>query len=252
MFNKLGVQLYTIRDHMQTEEDIRKSFKRLKDLGICQGQTAGCAVPYEIFGQIAKEENFEIVGTHDKFDIMRDDFDTAYKNHLALGTKIMGIGGFGCETAKDVENFIEDANKVAKKIGEKGGKFTYHHHSREFIKYEDGRSYMDILLEKLDFENASICFDTYWAQHGGADVRHWMEILSGKIDILHLKDMKKTADAQPICEIGNGNLYWEGILDTAEKTGVKYYVIEQDTNWIDGDPFKSLEISSNYLHKFMK
>lgn len=57
---------------------------------------------------------------------------------------------------------------------------------------------------------------------------------------------------QFITEIGNGNLYWEGILEAAAEAGVKYYVIEQDANWINNDPFESLKSSVNYLRKFMK
>lgn len=259
MIEKIGVQLYTIRDYMQTADDIRASFKKLKAMGIDQGQTAGCAIPYEEFGQIAKEENFEIVGTHDSFDVMKNDFDLAFKNHEALGTKIMGVGGCGILGEEETAKFIEEANVVAKKIGAKGGKFTFHNHSHEFTKWENGKSMMSMLYEGLDKDNASFCLDTYWVQHGGGDVRYWMEKLAGRIDILHLKDMGRSTEANPngsgyqfITEIGNGNLYWEGILKTAEEIGVKYYVIEQDTNWIDGDPFKSLESSMKYLSKFMK
>lgn len=249
MIKKLGVQLYTIRDFMKTPEDVRESFKKLKDMGIDQAQTAGCAIPYEQFGQIAKEEGIEIVGTHDNFDMMRDDFEQAYKNHEYLDTKIMGIGGYFRLDVAEIEKFIKDANVVCKKIGEKGGKFTYHNHSGEFIRLENGKTMMEMLLEGFDTVNGSFCLDTYWVQHGGGDVRHWIEKLSGKIDILHLKDMAKNKDTQFITEIGNGNLYWEGIIESAQKAGVKYYVIEQDT--CPADPFDSLRQSCKYLKQFM-
>ena len=111
---------------------------------------------------------------------------------------------------------------------------------------------MDKLYEGLDKATTSFVLDTCWVAAGGGDVREWMEKLAGRIDILHLKDMAKRAnpDEQFITEIGNGNLYWEGILETAEKIGVKYYVVEQDI-W-PGDPFDSIKISSEYLKKFMK
>lgn len=246
---KIGVQLYTIRDFMQTSADIRESFKKLKDMGIDQAQTAGCAISYEEFGAIAKEEGIEIVGTHDKFDLMRDDFDTAYKNHQLLDTNIMGIGGYFKLEVPHIEQFIKDANVVCSKIGALGGKFTYHNHSGEFIRLSNGKTMMEMLMEDFDTVNGSFCLDTYWVQHGGGDVRHWIEKLSGKIDILHLKDMAKNPETQFITEIGNGNLYWEGILESAEKAGVKYYVIEQDT--CPGNPFDSLKQSVNYLKQFM-
>ncbi|MBQ1947258.1 MAG: sugar phosphate isomerase/epimerase [Clostridia bacterium] len=256
---KLGVQLYTIRDYMQDEENIRNSFKRLKAIGIDQAQTAGCAIPYEDFGRIAKEEGIEIVGTHDNFTSFVEDFEAAFHRHELLGTKIMGMGGAGfIQTAEGIEAFLKDANEVCRKVGEKGGKFTFHNHSHEFVLRDNGKTMMDMLYEGLDKEYGSFCLDTYWVQHGGGDVRAWMEKLAGRIDILHLKDMGRLAASNPndgwqyITEIGRGQLYWEGIIKTAEEIGVKYYVIEQDGNWMNGDPFESLKISVDYLSRFMK
>ena len=63
--------------------------------------------------------------------------------------------------------------------------------------------------------------------------------------------MLKTEEGAPqaITEVGNGNLYWEGILETAIKTGVKHFVVEQDNAVADGrDPFECLKKSSDYLH----
>ena len=80
MIKTIGVQLYTVRDFMKTEEDIRETFKRLKNLGYDQAQPADIArsgISYEVFGELAKEAGIEIVGTHDDFDVMCNDFDKA-------------------------------------------------------------------------------------------------------------------------------------------------------------------------------
>lgn len=60
---------------------------------------------------------------------------------------------------------------------------------------------MDVLVDGLDPKTTSFVLDTYWVQHGGGDVRAWMEKLAGRIDILHLKDMGM-AGSQYITEIG--------------------------------------------------
>ena len=57
---------------------------------------------------------------------------------------------------------------------------------------------------------------------------------------------------QGYTEIGNGNIWWDGVLETAERIGVKHYVVEQDGRWIDKDPFKSLQVSKDYLSRYMK
>lgn len=249
---KLGVQLYTIRDFMNTEEEVRESFKKLKALGYDQAQTAGCQISYEAFGKIAKEEGIEIVGTHDDFDLMVNDFDTAYKNHEYLGTSIMGIGGFFAKEFEKYEEFVKKANMVGEKVKAKGGRFTYHNHHHEFMKLPNGQIVMDYLADNLNPETNSFVLDTHWVQRGGGDVCQWIKKLSGRIDILHLKDFKVYRDENDatlpaFAEIGNGNLNWDGIMEAAEKAGVKYYVVEQDT--CPGNPFDSLKISSDFVHK---
>ena len=116
---------------------------------------------------------------------------------------------------------------------------------------------MDYLVELLDPQNVSFVLDTCWVAHGGADVRFWLEKLAGRIDILHLKDIEPFYDenrkvTQSFTELGNGNIWWDGVLEVAEKIGVKHYVVEQDRRWIGGDPFKSLQVSRAYLAKYME
>lgn len=246
---KLGVQLYTVRDFMQTEEDVRETFRKLKALGYDQAQTAGCAIPYEVFGQLAKEEGIEIVGTHDNFQLMCDDFDAALKNHQALNTMYMGVGILNKHTAAEYEEFVKKANIVGEKLAPYGGRFTYHNHSHEFAALDDGRKGWNILVEGLNPETTSFVLDTYWIANAGGDVINWINKLSGRVDILHLKDKSVTPKSQNtyICEIGVGNLNWDGIIEAAHKAGVKYFVVEQDT--CPGDPFDSLKISAEFIRK---
>ncbi len=256
-----GLQIYSVRDKMTDAEGIRSTFKALKEMGYSYIQTAGMpAVSYADYGKYAKEAGLEIVGTHDDFKLMVNDFDQALANHQALDTKLMGVGSFRAKpdnTNVDAWlEFIEQANAVGAKCAEQGMKFTYHNHSHEFIKLPDGRIVMDLLVEGLNPETTSFVLDTFWVQHGGGDVRYWIEKLAGRIDILHLKDMKRLEDFdekrghQMFAEIGQGNMQWDLILDAAEKAGVKYYVVEQDT--CDGDSLDSVRISAEYLKKMIK
>ena len=251
MFKKVGVQLWTIRDFMNDEAQIKESFAKLKALGYDEVQTAGCKIPYADFGKLAAEAGLEIVGTHDNFQKMVETPELSVEDHTALGTKIMGIGGFGFSTSKEIEEFIEKANKVADTVYPHGFKFSFHNHSREFVKLDNGRTAMDMLAQGLDPEKTSFVLDTYWVQHGGANPVEWIEKLAGRIDILHLKDMAIDMSLkQYYCEIGNGNINFEKVIEAAEKTGVKYLCVEQDD--CPGDPFESLKISREYLGKLLK
>ncbi len=257
MIKKIGLQLYSVRDNLATPELAAQTFKKLKELGFDEAQTAGCyGMPYDKFYELANNAGIEIIGTHDDFNMMKTDIDQAIANHKMLHTTNMGIGGFRVETAAEMQAFIEDANKIGKRIAEEGMKFTYHNHSHEFIKLDNGKSMMEMLVEGLDPKTTSFVLDSYWVQNAGGDVCTWIEKLEGRIDILHLKDMHVIKSPEgyaitDITEIGNGNLDFNKIIATALKTGVKHFCVEQDNCPVDYIP--SMKFSSDYLHKnFMK
>lgn len=249
----LGLQIYTCRDFMHTEADVKDTFERVAKAGYTQIQTAGCDIPYEKYAEYAHAAGLEIVGTHDNFDRMVNDFEGIKKDHDALGTKIMGIGGRQYASFEELLDFIEKANVVAKKCKEAGFKFTYHNHAHEFYRWPNGKTTMDMLFEGLDPDTTSFVLDTYWVQTGGGDVVSWIEKLSGRIDILHLKDMRIDkpgfGSSQKMAEIGNGNLDWPKIIEAAKKAGVKYYVVEQDRDF-QYNCFDSVKQSADFLKQF--
>lgn len=107
---------------------------------------------------------------------------------------------------------------------------------------------MDYLVDGFDKNNVSFCLDTYWVQFAGGSPTEWIKKLSGRIDILHLKDMatKKEGDFSGyITEVGRGNMDFDSIVKAAEESGVKYYCVEQDT--CPGDPLDSLKLSADYI-----
>jgi sugar phosphate isomerase/epimerase len=94
--------------------------------------------------------------------------------------------------------------------------------------------------------------DTYWLQSGGVSIIEYMNKCAGRVDILHLKDYKvRFKQEQIYTEILNGNINFADVIETAEKIGVKHYVVEED--FCPGDPFDSLAqshayIKSNYMN----
>lgn len=260
MFKKLGIQLYTVRDKMNTFEEIDETFARLKALGYSEAHTAGLPkVSDEELAALAKKHGIAIIGTHYDHDKIITSPDDTMRVHELYGTHNVGIGGMPGEARGNYDalmRFIESFNKTAEIYAKHGFKLTYHNHSFEFVRINGNKTLMDYLFEELDPKNVSFVLDTCWVQHGGGDVRHWMEKLAGRIDILHLKDIKVYNDANghiahTMTEIGNGNIWWDGVLETAEKIGIKHYIVEQDSSWIESDPFKAAQVSAEYLKKYM-
>ena len=256
---KFGLQLFTIRDRFKNDEEIRSSFRTIAEYGYSEGQTAGGfpSTP-EVFAAAAKDAGISICGTHYSWDKIKDETDDTMRIHEILGTTNVGIGGMppaARESLDELKKFIDEANTVAAKLAKQGFKFTYHNHSFEFKKFE-GKTMMDYLIEGFDPNNISFVLDTYWVQHGGYDVCKMIRRLAGRIDILHLKDMgackavqvgESTLNVPYITEIGNGNINFEEIIPLAESIGVKSFVVEQDRGFMDGDCFRSIKASADYI-----
>ena len=251
---EFGLQIYSVRDRFTNAEDTRAALLALGKMGYSSIQTAGTYsyIEPELFASYVKEAGLTVCGTHYDFDKIVNDVEGTVAYHRALDTKYVGIGGMPMNLRNEagLAEFIEIFNKMAKIYKEYGLKLTYHNHWFEFEKLSDGKTYFDHMIEKFD-ENISFVVDTFWLQYAGIDVRDMIERLSGRIDILHLKDMTAERDKPgsfkyPMVEIGSGVMNFKGIIETADKAGVKYYVVEDD-RCIEGKSLDCAKISADYI-----
>ena len=254
MKKELSIQVYTVRDAMQTAEQTADTFQKLAAYGYTGIQTAGAfSFGVEAYAKAAQDAGLRVVGTHLGLDLLEDTQETV-RIHKLLGTTKAGTGGMpgmGDESFDyaTLEHLIERMNRIAENLGHYGMKFTYHNHSREFARIHGRETIMDILVKELDPKNASFVLDTYWVQHAGGNVLEWIEKLAGRIDILHLKDKAvplHSNDGQ-ITELGAGNLNFKEILRVADASGVKDYCYEQDYNF-RVDPLESAKESAAYFY----
>ncbi len=269
---EFGLQAFSVRDHFDTEENLAAAFKELRKIGYSHIQTASFHnYPAEFLKKAADEAGITFCGTHYPWDRICNDVEFTVNEHKALGTKYVGIGGMPAEARGNLEAlnaFIDKFNEMAAIYSKYGFTLTYHNHSFEFKKLEDGKTLFDHLVEKFDPKTTAFVLDTYWVQHGGADVRATIERLAGRIAILHLKDMeachdysyntvavvdgqpeiKKVAISAPaIIEVGSGNINFKDIIPLAEKCGVEYFVVEDDRAPSTGDSFAAVKKSADYI-----
>lgn len=245
---------------MTDEAGVRDTFLKLAEMGYTQAQTAGTYdfISPERYAQYARQAGIEICGTHYNWDRIRNDVDGTIAYHKALGTTNVGIGAMPWEVRGSVQAldaFIDEFNACAKRYAEHGMKLTYHNHSFEFKRLEDGRTLFDHIMEKFDKNNVSFVLDTYWLQHGGVDIRETIEKLAGRIDILHIKDMEAfhhltignaEIDVPYITEIGAGNINFKSIIPLAEACGVKHFVVEDDRA-VEVGSFDAVKRSADYI-----
>lgn len=244
----VGAQLYTVRDYAKTPEEIRETFIKVKNIGYTTVQVSGLgAIAPERMKEILDETGLKIAVTHVSFDRLTKDLSGLVKEHKLWGCQYIGLGSMpGDYRGYDgVMRFCEIFNAVGKNLAAEGMKFFYHNHRFEMEKFGD-KTMLDVMAENTDPSGFGFLIDTYWLVAGGGNPVSWLKKFSGRIECIHLKDMKVVSDRQHICEIGRGNLDWSEILSAAEAGGTKYALVEQDS--CDGNPFDSLEISCKYLN----
>ena len=264
VMKEVGLQLHTVRDHIETLDDLRNAVFKIKECGYSSIHTSGASKIKDVesakfFKKCVDDAGIGICGTHYSWKSIVEDIEDTMRVHDVLETKNVGIGSMPAIAKTSYEEFckfVDTMNAAAKKLGENGFKLTYHNHSFDFLKF-NGKTMMDYMIERFDEDNITFVLDTYWVQHAGYDVRKMMERLAGRIDILHLKDMGawggEDGKSPYITEIGNGNLNFDDIIPLGDKIGVKYFVVEQDIGYTTGDSFESIKQSYDYLkNNFIK
>jgi sugar phosphate isomerase/epimerase len=80
--------------------------------------------------------------------------------------------------------------------------------------------------------------DVFWVVHGGQNPASLFEKYKGRFDLVHLKDMKKGtpinlltggSDVKNDVAMGTGQIDYRRVLPAAEKAGVKWYFIEDES-----------------------
>ena len=241
----IGLQLYTVRELFGSDEQAVETLTKIKEMGYTAVQFFGGKDRIITMGKAAKKVGLTCMGNLSDLDTYIAMGDELFELCREYDIPDLGISSFHSDE-EEVKEFVGRVNEFAAKARAEGFSFSYHNHANEFVRFASGKRIMDYFLEGF---TADVDFmpDTYWIQAGGADVRHFLEITEGRVKILHLKDMKVTLEKSTFAEIGQGSLWFEGIIETAKKLGINQFAVEQDI--CDGDPMESANISINYLKK---
>ncbi len=243
MPTQIAAQMYTVRDHCKCPEDVAKSLEKIKKIGYDVVQVSGiCQMDWSELAKMLSDNGLTCCATHVGFDKLKNETDKVIEEHKEIGCKYPAVGAMPREfwNRDGFYEFARQADEVGSKLASAGLVFGYHNHSFEFERF-DGKTGFDILFENTKPENLVSELDTYWVHHGGCDVAKTIEKLSGRIPLLHMKDMMIKDNKQVFGEVGEGNLDWPAILASCKSAGVEWYIVEQDE--CPGDPFESLAVS---------
>ena len=188
--DRFGINLYSVRDLIKTEDGLKKTVGALIDAGYTYFQFSGAEFDADMIARVKNDCGAPFVLTHVSLDRIVNDTDALMRDHDKFGCVNIGLGSMPQKVLSDKEELkrtLEELERAGKKMKENGFKLFYHNHHMEFYKY-DGKTIFDYMIENTPDINFTL--DTYWVQYGGADVLSLLDKLDGRIDCVHLKDYK--------------------------------------------------------------
>ncbi len=209
---------------------------------------------------LLKDAGLGVATLHADLGSLKREPQTVIQEAQSFGTDTIVITGmyrFDYQNAATVRGLAKDLNEVGALLRQDGTSLLYHNHNVEWLRTNEGKRAIDLLLEETDPDLVGFEFDSYWCTDAGADAAQWMQRLGSRMKLWHVTDrgFRQSGPAMtPILkadsmELGTGNMDLERLWQIATSNGVQSVVLESHKNWIDKDPVKSLELSAKWLQR---
>jgi sugar phosphate isomerase/epimerase len=235
----VGLQLYSLRE--QFKKDVPGTLAEVKSFGIHYVELAGTygQTPEQFKASLA-EHDLKPVSGHFPYEKFRDDVEG-----IAKEAKALGLDYAGCAWIPHEGDFTESVcrqaaavfNKAGETLAKQGIKFFLHSHGYEFQPYGKGTLF-DLLMTETNPKYVSFEMDIFWIVHPGQDPVKLLNQYGNRWQLMHLKDMKKGtptglltghSDVTNDAALGAGTMDLPAILKAAQKAGVKWYFLEDES-----------------------
>jgi sugar phosphate isomerase/epimerase len=250
---RIAVQLYSVRDYCNDAHEIVETLKKVRAIGYraVELSSVGPLPPHEL-AKVLDGEGLTCCSTHEDVEELLTDPESVIERLGILTCKFTVYPmprGQDLSSTEGVKRLSKALNRSGRLFAKAGITLAYHNHNLEFHRL-NGKTVFDWLMAETDAKALAAELDTYWVQAGGADPVEMLGRMKSRVPILHIKDYGvDTRGKATFEEIGQGNLDWERILAAAKRAGCRWYVVEQDSDWENADPFLSLKMSLTYLKR---
>lgn len=124
---------------------------------------------------------------------------------------------------------LELVNKAAELSKAAGMKLAYHNHDFEFKKLDNGKSFLQALLEGTDASLVDFELDLYWVAYANEDPLAWFNKYPGRFTMWHVKDLTTNKEGKKeSTQVGDGTIDFSKIFEHKKHAGLKYAFVEQE------------------------
>ena len=218
---KFAVQLYSVRDHIKSGDDMLEILGKVKEIGFDGVEFAGYfGLSAETLKARCDELGLEVVGTHMGLnDYIPENLAKTLEYTKTLGCKYIGVGGAPHSTYEEALNTGEVLGAAGVEARKLGMDTYYHNHTEEFTELKDGKTAMDIIGERCKLE-----IDTYWSFCAGINNAEYLPAKKDEIVLIHIKDGK----GRTPMALGEGENDLGKVVDGVKAIGLDWVVLEND------------------------
>ena len=239
----IGLQLYSLRDIFPT--NVKSVLEQVAKAGYKEVETYGFSDKEGFFGTSAKDfktilsdNGLKSPSGHFNFNSFIKDGNSDFLKKSIEAANILGSEYITVPWLDEsLRKSADDYKKIAQKINEaavlckkSGLNLAYHNHDFEFASINGTTGYQ-ILLQETDKKLVDFEMDIYWVVRSGNDPLKLFKENPGRFTMWHVKDMDKE-NQNWNTEIGNGTIDFKAIFAETKLSGMKYFFIEQETNYV--------------------
>jgi sugar phosphate isomerase/epimerase len=257
-----GLALYTLRDELSVQ--LEQTLKQVSEEGYAYVEAASYkdrkfyGLSPKDFKSLLVSLNLKGISTHqggvtlNNADQMIADVKAAGFTYFVVPVPPMGMFTYDRETMTmgmkgTAKELLDILNVLGKKCHAAGLQLLYHNHDFELIRNENNVIILDYLLENTNPKYVNFQMDLFWVSKAGVDPIDYFNKYPGRFLIWHVKDMDDKGRFAPV---GEGKINFKRILAQKERSGMKYYMVEQDMTFDGLKPLEAIKISHKGLKAF--
>jgi sugar phosphate isomerase/epimerase len=192
--------------------------------------------------KLCADLGLKIAGKHALYEELRTELQKHIDHTLELDVPTLLCAWSMNTPEHGWETITENLERVAQEVKKQGLNFAYHHHDHELLQNVGRQTVLDYMAANapsMDFE-----MDVAWLHLGGVSPSQYLEKYAQRTILVHIKDVKKTANGRDFAELGKGDVDLSKALAAARKTATTWLLAEQDES---DDPIRSAKNNGAWL-----
>lgn len=281
---KKAVQQIMLGTVTKTEAQARETLKAIRDAGydgielngfmirptsfLVRAMTKAAGMPVGRGGNLdwnglVRGAGLVVTGVHEDLGSIKRDPDAVVAEAKKFGTDkivVTGMYRFDYSDPNALKTLVRDLNRSGERLNKSGIQLLYHNHNCEFRKVDKKRTAYDYIIENTDDTCVSFELDSYWPTEAGVSALALMKKLGARMRLYHINDRGTRMSGPsmtPILksdsmELGYGNMDLESLMEQALSVGVDAVILESHKNWADKSPIRSLQLSAEFLNRYVE